>query len=396
MKSNVDENKMKNVKSKLFMYVQQIKWLPFENVEALERRVKTLHNLDKYAMIVHDKDDAEPHVHVVMSFKKRVLLRTVAKHLNDDLNHIEVGTKKGISLEMSKQNNFLYLIHGTKNSLSKHQYSADDVKANFHYKQYIEVVKKKYQGKLTYKEIVSMYSQGKLSSIQTRRMVKEYFPTKITSLNNTMKGLDEVSQEMEQAKWLENTDKDSKKVFWFYGAGGVGKSAAAKHIMEAKYNDYFDSGASRDIFQDYAGQHGIILDDLRPSNIDYSDLLKMLDPFNIEVAGSSRYHNKKLLADIYIITSPFSPYDFYSALKEKGKISELDGYDQLQRRIDKVLEFNTDIKLKEITEKSGKVEQHDVETTSNPIFEKKGQKRIPKEDMDELYGVVDKLLSIQE
>ena len=66
MKSNVDENKMKNVKSKLFMYVQQIKWLPFENVEALERRVKTLHNLDKYAMIVHDKDDAEPHVHVVM------------------------------------------------------------------------------------------------------------------------------------------------------------------------------------------------------------------------------------------------------------------------------------------------------------------------------------------
>ena len=68
--------------------------------------------------------------------------------------------------------------------------------------------------------------------------------------------------------------------------------------------DYYLSGSDRDYFQDYNGEHCVILDEFRPDKITYSDLLKMLDNNRFDVSAPARYHDKKILADLIVITSP--------------------------------------------------------------------------------------------
>ena len=107
------------------------------------------------------------------------------------------------------------------------------------------------------------------------------------------------------------------------------------------------AGSSRDIFQDYAGEHTIILDELRPKVVAYQDLLRILDPYGARtvVKAPARYMDKTLAAYLIIVTSPYSPYKFwegqFSAVdKNKGSAAKkslaeqgVDGFDQLARRI---------------------------------------------------------------
>ena len=85
------------------------------------------------------------------------------------------------------------------------------------------------------------------------------------------------------------------------------------------------------MFQQYEGQAAIILDDLRPETFPYDDLLKMLDPFGEAPAAPSRYFDKLLTADIFIITSPYNPRQFYD--KIFTTFEDTDSFGQLARRI---------------------------------------------------------------
>ena len=136
-------------------------------------------------------------------------------------------------------------------------------------------------------------------------------------------------------------------VIWIYGAAGTGKTHMARALAERENRPYYVAGSSRDIFQDYAGEHIVILDELRPKVMAYQDLLRILDPFGAGsgVKAPARYVDKTLAADMIIITSPFSPYEFWQeqfstivrynfdarkmSLAEQGK----DDFDQLERRI---------------------------------------------------------------
>ena len=81
----------------------------------------------------------------------------------------------------------------------------------------------------------------------------------------------------------------------------------------------------------------MILDDFRKnSKLPYEDLLKVADPHNNGFYAPSRYHNKRLLLDSLIITSPYSPWDYYNSLNVN---SEIDQYGQLARRISIVIKM---------------------------------------------------------
>ncbi len=79
---------------------------------------------------------------------------------------------------------------------------------------------------------------------------------------------------------------------WLYGKAGVGKTRLAEHMLKGK--DYITLGSSRDHFQEYRGQRFVILNDLRPNDFEYSDLLRLLDPYQHDKAVPSRYHDKRL------------------------------------------------------------------------------------------------------
>lgn len=130
-------------------------------------------------------------------------------------------------------------------------------------------------------------------------------------------------------------------VIWLYGDAGTGKTSLAKEHAKKKGQPYFISGSSRDIFQGYNGEHTVILDELRPKMMEYSDLLRITDPYGIEnqVMAPSRYNDKALACDLIIITSPFSPSDFHveqmvlAKKKEGTTVPVQDGLGQLLRRL---------------------------------------------------------------
>lgn len=144
-------------------------------------------------------------------------------------------------------------------------------------------------------------------------------------------------------------------VIWIYGAAGTGKTSLARHYAAQSGQPYYMSGSSRDIFQSYTGEHTIILDELRPKTIEYQDLLRILDPFSIHggVMAPSRYADKVLAADTIIITTPFSPLEFYQ-LQFPDICNQTDSFAQLARRISLTIQMHqTSIDLMDYDEHTG-------------------------------------------
>lgn len=131
------------------------------------------------------------------------------------------------------------------------------------------------------------------------------------------------------------------RVIWFYGPAGAGKTSAARAVAAKSGQPYYISGSTRDIFQAYSGEHTIILDELRAGSIPYADLLRILDPYSIqsEVMAPSRYNDKALACDLFIITCPYDPHQFYNEMfsvdenKNKKRKEQTDSFEQLLRRI---------------------------------------------------------------
>ena len=74
-----------------------------------------------------------------------------------------------------------------------------------------------------------------------------------------------------------------KQVIYMYGGPGLGKTRLAKSYAEKEKEPYYITGSSRDPFQSYRNQEIVIIDELRPDTFNYSDLLKILDPYNFDV-----------------------------------------------------------------------------------------------------------------
>ena len=75
------------------------------------------------------------------------------------------------------------------------------------------------------------------------------------------------------------------------GSSGSGKTTLARKIAESHGLAYFISSGSNDIMDGYGQEPCLIVDDIRPSVLGLSDLLKMLDPHTACSVGS-RYKTK--------------------------------------------------------------------------------------------------------
>lgn len=134
------------------------------------------------------------------------------------------------------------------------------------------------------------------------------------------------------------------EVIWIYGDTGTGKTLLAQEIASKK-GVFFKSGSSRDIFQKYAGEHTIILDEFREECMRYDDLLKILDPFQIQSGGAmgpSRYYDKALTADMFIVTTPYDPYQYYERVVWDEARRKIDQFGQLVRRLTLIIEMDND------------------------------------------------------
>lgn len=226
-------------------------------------------------------------------------------------------------------NAYSYLLHETEEAREqgKHVYKASEAVASFDFPARMKSIRAKITKSPKYiSSLVDQYAEGKLTYDELEQLIE------VSQLARRKKLIDQITElraEKEHEKWLKDFKNLCCKVLWLYGEAGLGKTAYAKQLVQGK--KYAILGSSRDYFQDYNGEHYIILDDLRPRDFNYSDLLRILNPYQHDKAAPSRYHDKKLNAEEIIITAPYPPEDFYKYTFVDDR--RVDTVEQLLRRI---------------------------------------------------------------
>lgn len=274
-----------------------------------------------YAYILHDKDTnnnepVSPHYHVAIRLKYGVKSDNVAKWFGVTENFIQAV--KGDWSDMLK-----YLTH--ENAPQKHQYTEAEVTSNYNW---------------TADKIDKPTSRGRADEIATAIVngeIREYnYFEHITVIeyNRYKKDIDNAFKyRTDLIKGKERT----MECVYITGKSGTGKSTYAKMMCENKGYSYFISSGSNDVLDGYAGQDCIILDDLRPSCMGLSDLLKMLEN-NTASTVKSRYKNKVLECKMIVITSILKIDEFFNGVFKEQK----EPITQLKRRCKMHLRFEND------------------------------------------------------
>ena len=335
-------------KAKNMMYVQQIKHLPsgIKGIEDLIKKIESL-NPKKYAAILHNQDynsdgKKEPdHIHCMISFDNARSIQNIAKQIGDKEQYIQRWNGSALT-------GYAYLTHNTKDCYEKYHYSPHEVTASFDYTAELNKYLKREGRKESEVSIKIRLDQLLNGDISSESLINSLDAWSYSKYKKQIQDTIQRKLELDAIAWKKAMIESNShtEVIWIYGDAGAGKSSLAKAIAEKRGEPYFVSGSSRDYFQQYAGQHIAILDDLRPrtGGMEYSDLLRLLDPYNINefTMGPSRYSDKILALSLIIITCPYSPKEFYNHLfpeDSQARLRALDSFYQLQRRIELVIQM---------------------------------------------------------
>lgn len=291
--------------------MQQAKYITVEQIEnGLD------HNAVKdYAWILHDKDILEngelkePHYHIMIRFKDSVPTQSICNWFNIKENYIE--RIKGRFADA-----LAYLTH--KNKPEKYQYLDEEVKSNFDFQKEVESATKKQSYDKRRQEIIEQIQQGVIREYNyTKHITAEEYDRYKRNIDNAFKY---------RIDALEGVERNMECIF-IYGDSGAGKTTYAKQLADNKGYSYYVSSGSNDVLDNYKGQDCIILDDLRPSCMNLSDLLKMLDNHTASTV-KSRFKNKVLECKMIIITTTLPIDTFFNNVFSEEKETVI----QLKRR----------------------------------------------------------------
>lgn len=260
--------------------------------------------IKEWAYINHDKDDTRPHYHIYLNFGVSSVDTSIVASWFQVADNF-VSRVKGRKADM-----LMYLTHGNDTQKNKHQYSVDEVHANFDFETEIENSK-----------II-----GDFKNYSYAEQLKYIASLPVSEKGKAFTQLKKLWELECQTLCLE-TDREMQVVF-ITGKAGCGKTTYAKKMLEKLGYDYCISSSSNDPFQDYLGQKAIILDDLRDRSFELEDILKLLDN-NTKSSVKSRFNNKVFNGKMIVITSSVPLVYWYRQYKS----SNIDSLDQLYRRI---------------------------------------------------------------
>lgn len=293
--------------------------------------------IDKYAWIIHDKDvytekeqeknpnhiagtPKPPHIHLLLYFQRNQPQRY--KHV---AGWFGLGEQFVSRIKRGWNNAVLYLAH--VNAPEKHQYNPEDITSNFNVKTIINHAEDRKQLNLILQKILSGEIREYNKALDIDNLTLIYHAKEINEAFKTR------SAYLQATRQNRNTE-----VMYITGPSGCGKTTLAKKIAADRKLDYYVSSGSNDVLDGYAQQPCLILDDIRPSCLGMSDLLKLLDNHTASLV-KSRYKNKYLNCDLIILTSVMDINLFYSHVFEK----ENEPITQLKRRCGTYVQMDTDI-----------------------------------------------------
>ena len=281
----------------------------------IQETVKKYKTIKQWAYILHDKDDTGAHYHIYLNFSPSCCDTSMVAKWFDLAYKTEDGEERTgeqfiEKVKGRKTDMLLYLTHGNESQKNKHQYSTDEVIANFDF--VTEIEESKIIGDFEHYSYAQMLAYANTLSIVEK-----------TKALNQLKKL----WELECLCASMNPDRDIQVVF-IYGKTATGKTTYAKKFFDGLGYDYTVSSSGNDPFQDYLGQKGMILDDLRDDVFEFADFLKITDNHT----GSSvkgRFHNKIFTGKMLAITSSVPLKYWYRHLQYNNR----EDLKQLYRRI---------------------------------------------------------------
>lgn len=342
----------------------------------IQKTCKEYKTIKKWAYILHDKDDTDPHYHIYVNFgNQSVDSALVAKWFN--LAYIDkdgtahngeqfIEKVKGRATDM-----YLYLIHGNDTQQYKHQYSPSEVIANFDFG--TEIANSK---------IIGNFEE--YSYAQQLEYVEKLPISEKTAAFDKLEKLWRL-----RCKWLTlHTDRNIDVVF-ITGEGGTGKTFYAKKLLTSMGFDFCVSSASNDFMQDYLGQRALILDDCRDKTFrSFEDCLKFLDN-HTSSSVQSRFNNKVFNGEMIVITSATELFKWFRGHDGNGNSYNLTNEDfkQFYRRFACYVEVTKDeIHVFNEIDKYGKPAGI-AEVFKNELAEKTKEKQA-KRDFGKLFGKI--------
>lgn len=305
----------------------------WEAYKDLDNILKQRQCISEYSYIIHDKDvytkedeQRNPqhttgvlkpkHIHLLLKFSSPQKSYYIGKWFGLSENFVS-------KIKGKWEDAVLYQIH--YNARDKYQYTVDDVTTNIDIAKLID--NKNNEHDLFF--ILNRIANGE---IREYNKTQEIDPLMLITQNNLIERAFKVRQE----HLLSTMEERNMQCIYITGESQTGKTTLAKRIAKEKDLSYFVTSSSNDILDGYAQQPVIIVDDIRPSVMGFSDLLKMLDNHTMSTV-KSRYKNKLVNCELIILTSILDIDSFYkNVFKEDNEpIIQLKRRCGIHIRIDK-------------------------------------------------------------
>nr|UEE94584.1 replication-associated protein [Porcine associated circular DNA virus 1] len=201
----------------------------------------------------------------------------------------------------------------------------------------VEYVKKdgNYKEEGTCNDIPNLTIKEKYKVIKEKTFT-EIFQMSTLSIAELCK-VNEIKKQLIVNDWPMDGSRE-RKVYWFFGETGTGKTRKATEMMIDLYGDNWVSltGDLRTFFDPYNGEKGVIFDDIRKGSIVWNTLLTITDRYktSVNVKGS----RIPWLAETIIFTSP-QPFTEVFTTEKDGERATWDGLEQFTRRVYELREF---------------------------------------------------------
>ena len=325
-------------KKKRFPPVQEAKkqdksWKNAELVlypEQLEKMLEVLNSgwVRKWAWILHDHDkkaDGTPkenHMHLMCQWAQTTKTSVICNKFGCRENQIEkIKGRWADALD--------YLDHA--NAPDKYQYDPSEVHANFDWEEEAKNSTSKQRARIN--EVIAGIGDGTIReyNLHDNVSVVEYtkYRRKIEDAFRWRRGY--VQAHLEELV-------EMKEIVWVCGQTGTGKTTFAKQLAQTMNLIFAITSTGKNMFDEYRDEPCLIIDDLRPVDMRFSDLLGILDPYNFK-AAQARYQNKALQTKMIIVTTTYTPEAFCNACN--GEELNAEDARQLYRRINAVYECTT-------------------------------------------------------